>query len=66
MMRHALLASALLAAMTLAAAAPTVLYVSPQGKDTWSGALPQANARRSDGPPRHRGRGAGRGAQAAR
>lgn len=35
-----------------AAPAPgeTVLYVAPEGRDTWSGKLPEPNAARSDGP----------------
>lgn len=31
-------------------AAPRVLYLSPSGRDTWSGRLPAANADRTDGP----------------
>lgn len=31
-------------------AAPLNLYVSPSGRDTWSGTLPTSNAARSDGP----------------
>ena len=33
-----------------APAARTIFYVSPDGKDTWSGLLPKANSQRSDGP----------------
>lgn len=32
------------------AARPITLYVSPKGDDRWSGRLPKANAKRSDGP----------------
>lgn len=35
---------------SLAGAVPTSFYVSPSGKDTWSGTLPAPNARRTDGP----------------
>ncbi|NYT34147.1 right-handed parallel beta-helix repeat-containing protein [Rhizobium sp. WYCCWR 11128] len=36
--------------LTGAPAARAVFYVSPDGKDTWSGHLPKANSRRTDGP----------------
>ncbi|MGO7565107.1 right-handed parallel beta-helix repeat-containing protein, partial [Rhizobium johnstonii] len=36
--------------LTGASAARAVFYVSPDGKDTWSGDLPKANSRRTDGP----------------
>jgi hypothetical protein len=36
--------------VTGAPAARAVFYVSPDGKDTWSGDLPKANSRRTDGP----------------
>ncbi|NKL78436.1 right-handed parallel beta-helix repeat-containing protein [Rhizobium leguminosarum] len=36
--------------LTGASAARAVFYVSPDGKDTWSGHLPKANSRRTDGP----------------
>ncbi|ACS60985.1 right-handed parallel beta-helix repeat-containing protein [Rhizobium leguminosarum] len=36
--------------VTGAPAARAVFYVSPDGKDTWSGHLPKANSRRTDGP----------------
>jgi hypothetical protein len=29
---------------------PMSLYVAPDGKDDWSGMLPEPNAERSDGP----------------
>ena len=29
---------------------PRELYVSPAGRDTWTGTLPEPNARRTDGP----------------
>jgi parallel beta-helix repeat protein len=44
---------ALAAAITHAAApaaSSTVLYVSPEGNDAWSGSLPAPNAAKSDGP----------------
>ncbi len=31
-------------------AARAIFYVSPDGKDTWSGLLPKANSQRTDGP----------------
>ena len=31
-------------------AAPTTLYVAPEGNDAWSGRAPQANAAKTDGP----------------
>ena len=31
-------------------AARAIFYVSPDGKDTWSGLLPEANSQRTDGP----------------
>ena len=45
-------AAVLLLVLTLAPAlaAPVTLYVSPQGRDTWSGRLDAPNAARSDGP----------------
>lgn len=39
-----------LGASVLAHAAPTVLHVSPTGRDTWSGKLAAANAAKTDGP----------------
>jgi hypothetical protein len=36
--------------LTGASAARAVFYVSSDGKDTWSGHLPKANSRRTDGP----------------
>ncbi|MFF0951744.1 right-handed parallel beta-helix repeat-containing protein [Rhizobium leguminosarum] len=36
--------------LTGASVARAVFYVSPDGKDTWSGHLPKANSRRTDGP----------------
>ncbi|MGO8039917.1 right-handed parallel beta-helix repeat-containing protein [Rhizobium leguminosarum] len=36
--------------LTGAPATRAVFYVSPDGKDTWSGHLPKANSRRTDGP----------------
>ena len=39
-----------LGASVLAHAAPTVLHVSPAGRDTWSGKLAAANAAKTDGP----------------
>ncbi|MBY2944850.1 right-handed parallel beta-helix repeat-containing protein [Rhizobium leguminosarum] len=36
--------------VTGAPADRAVFYVSPDGKDTWSGHLPKANSRRTDGP----------------
>src|SRR5690606_5412672 len=33
-----------------AAAEETVVYVSPEGNDAWSGALAEPNAQRTDGP----------------
>ena len=41
---------ALLAAATGCRAAPVTLYVSPEGRDAWSGALAEVNATRDDGP----------------
>ena len=50
-MRTTLATLTLLAAMTaVPAMAETVVYVSPQGRDTWSGALATANPDRTDGP----------------
>ncbi len=41
----------LAAALAACAGAPAMnLYVSPDGRDTWSGRLPAANADRTDGP----------------
>ncbi|MBY3177780.1 right-handed parallel beta-helix repeat-containing protein [Rhizobium leguminosarum] len=36
--------------LTGTSAARAVFYVSPDGKDTWSGHIPKANSRRTDGP----------------
>jgi hypothetical protein len=49
---HALLPGlcAMMLGAPLAGAAETVLYVSVDGKDQWTGRLPMANAARTDGP----------------
>ena len=46
--RFLLLATLLLLGASRAAA--TVVYVSPDGNDKWSGRLPEANDRKTDGP----------------
>ncbi len=50
MLRLLLLAACVLAFAPLASTAPTTLYVSPSGNDTWSGRLATPNAAATDGP----------------